>query len=220
MLQTTDGSARAVEVKNEKSARKIRVLSFINKKGPVEKILGYYNRMVILVFGTARSGKSGYAETRLEGLGGSPKIYAAMSGIEDEEMRERVEIHRAMRSGKGFLTAECRDGLKAEDFPEGSAVLIESLTAWAANEMFTDEGVRTRGYVVGKILREIRALSERVRDVVIVSDDIFSDGVKYERLTEEYVKCLAELTVKIAESADEVTEVFSGLPFTYKTSQS
>lgn len=176
--------------------------------------------MMILIFGTASSGKSCYAETRLEGLSGSPKIYAAMSGIEDEEMREKVKRHQAMRSGKGFLTVECCDGLKAEDFPEGSAVMIESLTAWAANEMFGDEGVRDCGHVVGKILSELSELHERVREVVIVSDDIFSDGVRYEGLTEEYVKCLAELTVKIAECADEVTEIFSGLPFTYKMSQS
>ncbi|MBQ9574200.1 MAG: bifunctional adenosylcobinamide kinase/adenosylcobinamide-phosphate guanylyltransferase [Synergistaceae bacterium] len=176
--------------------------------------------MMILILGTARSGKSSYAETRLESLKGLPKIYAAMSRIEDDEMRERVKRHQAMRSCKGFMTVECGNGLKAEDFPEGSAVLIESLTAWTANEMFCADGVRPCGDVVEKILSELSELGERVREVVIVSDDIFCDGVRYEGLTEEYVKCLAELTVKIAESADEVTEVFSGLPFTYKTSQS
>ena len=57
-----------------------------------------------------------------------------------------------------------------------------------------------------------------VKDVVIVADDVFSDGGGYGSLTEEYVKALAELTVKIAETSDEVIEVFAGKPITYTIS--
>ncbi|MBQ6969584.1 MAG: bifunctional adenosylcobinamide kinase/adenosylcobinamide-phosphate guanylyltransferase, partial [Synergistaceae bacterium] len=60
--------------------------------------------MLILISGQADSGKSLYAETRLSEFRSSPKIYVAMSKIVDEEMRERVKKHQAMRSGKGFIT--------------------------------------------------------------------------------------------------------------------
>ena len=172
--------------------------------------------MLILIFGQAGSGKSRYAEERLSELSGNPKIYAAMSQVEDEEMRERVKNHQAMRAGRGFLTVERTHDLSGAEIPEGSSVMIESLTAWTANVMFADGEAKPSGYVVREIFADFKALLGRVRDVVIVVDDIFSDGGGYDALTEEYVKALAELTVKIAEAADEVTEVFAGMPFTYK----
>lgn len=175
--------------------------------------------MLILISGGAASGKSRYAESRLSELKGQPKIYAAMSEVYDEEMRERVKIHQAMRAGKGFLTLERTRGLGEANIPAGSSVMIESLTAWAANEMFAAEGVRDGGHVAGKVLADLSVILGRVRDVVIVADDIFSDGGGYDSLTEEYVRTLAELTVRIAAIADEVTEVVSGLNVCYKRSE-
>ena len=173
--------------------------------------------MLILIFGQSGSGKSRYAEERLSELSGNPKIYIAMSQVVDEEMRERVRNHQAMRAGRGFLTIERTRDLSGAEIPEGSSVMVESLTAWTANVMFADgEGLKPSGHVVREIFADFTALLGRVRDVVIVVDDIFSDGGGYDALTEEYVKALAELTVKIAEAADEVTEFFAGMPITYK----
>lgn len=174
---------------------------------------------MILIFGGASSGKSRYAELRLSELtelSGQPKIYMAVSEVYDDEMRERVRIHQAMRADKGFLTIERTRDLGGANIPAGSSVMIESLTAWAANEMFTADGVKGSGHVVRKILEDLSVIVERANDVVIVGDDIFSDGGEYDSLTENYVKALAELTVRIAGIADEVTEVISGLPISYK----
>ncbi|MBQ6001292.1 MAG: bifunctional adenosylcobinamide kinase/adenosylcobinamide-phosphate guanylyltransferase, partial [Synergistaceae bacterium] len=102
------------------------------------------------------------------------------------------------------------------NIPAGSSVMIESLTAWTANEMFTADGVKGSGHVVGKVLADLSVIMERANDVVIVADDIFSDGGEYDSLTESYVKALAELTVRIAGVADEVIEVISGLQVSYK----
>ncbi|MBQ6113091.1 MAG: bifunctional adenosylcobinamide kinase/adenosylcobinamide-phosphate guanylyltransferase [Synergistaceae bacterium] len=172
--------------------------------------------MLILISGQADSGKSLYAETRLSEFRSSPKIYVAMSKIVDEEMRERVKKHQAMRSGKGFITVEKTQNLGRLEIPTGSAIMIESLTAWTANEMFTETGVKESGHVVTKILSDLSRLLEHAENIVIVSDDIFSDGVEYDALTEEYVKTLALLTVKIAEIADEVVEFVLGFALRLK----
>ena len=172
--------------------------------------------MLILICGQADSGKSLYAETRLSEFRSTPKFYAAMSKIVDEEMRERVKKHQAMRSGKGFITVEKTENLGQLEIPAGSAIMIESLTAWTANEMFTETGVKESGHVVTKILSDLSRLLERAENIVIVSDDIFSDGVEYDELTDSYVRALAELTVKIAEIADEVVEFVSGFALRLK----
>ncbi|MBR1657095.1 MAG: bifunctional adenosylcobinamide kinase/adenosylcobinamide-phosphate guanylyltransferase [Synergistaceae bacterium] len=175
--------------------------------------------MLILIAGGARSGKSSYAESRLSELSGYPKIYMAVSKIYDDEMRERVKIHQAMRKGKGFLTLERTQDLGNAEIPFGSDIMIESLTVWAANEMFTDEGVNASDSVVSKILLDLGKLLLRAGNVVIVTDDIFSDGGGFDELTEGYVKCLAELTVKIAEISGEVWECYSGINICYKTKE-
>ena len=172
--------------------------------------------MMILIFGGASSGKSRYAESLLSELSGSPKIYVAASEVYDDEMRKRVEVHRAKRADKGFMTIERPRDLGAVKFPARSSGMIESLTAWTANEMFTADGVKSSGHVEGKILADLSVIRERVNDVVIVADDIFSDGGEYDSLTENYVRTLADLLRKIAADADEVTEVIAGMPVRYK----
>ena len=170
--------------------------------------------MFIFIAGTARSGKSEYAERRALELGrNSQKIYIAAAKIYDSEMLRRVELHQTRRKDMGFLTIERPDGLGELELPENSCVLLESLSIWTANEMFTDSGVN---HDAGeKVFRDFITLRDSVRDIVLVSDDIFSDGVSYDSLTEEYIRGLARLHVRLAAIADEVVEIFAGIPLQY-----
>ena len=172
--------------------------------------------MIILISGTSRSGKSLYAENRLEKFASSHKIYVAVSKIVDDEMRRRVQIHKERRRQKNFITLEKNSELSFLSFPKNSSVLIESLTVWAANEMFRDDGIKNSEEVCEKIYRDFLALKKRSENIIIVSDDVFSDGIIYDYLTEEYLRTLASLTKKIAALADEVIECISGLCIHYK----
>ena len=96
--------------------------------------------MFVLVTGGAASGKSAYAENLLLRSSASPKWYLATMLAQDAESRARVERHRAMRKGKGFLTMECPFALEKLVVPKNSALLLECLSNLLANECFCPEG--------------------------------------------------------------------------------
>ncbi len=164
--------------------------------------------MFIFISGTSGSRKSLYAEKRLSEFSCEKKFYIATAKIYDDEMKERVEKHKAMRRNKGFITIEREKNLGGLKLPKNSGVLIESLTTWLANEMF-DEGQPE------KIFDDFLKLKEISKDIILVSDDIFSDGIIYDEATENYIKALAELSIKFSAIADEVIECFAGLILSY-----
>ena len=170
--------------------------------------------MFILISGTARSGKSSYAERRLYDMNSRVKIYIATAQIYDDEMLSRVRLHQARRKDLGFTTIERTHNLGELDIPEGACVMIEGLTTWTANEMFRAEGVFMDAGQ--KVYQDFRRLKEKAENIIVVADDIFSDGIIYDDMTEAYRKTLAGLEITFAREADEVIEVIAGIPFSYK----
>lgn len=76
----------------------------------------------------------------------------------------------------------------------------------------------TMSPVSKKIVQALVDLSTRVQDVVIVTNDVFSDGgnLIYDESTREYVKNLAEINCALAREAATVTEVVCGIPVIVK----
>ena len=170
--------------------------------------------MIILISGTSGSGKSFYAEERLKEFSTSKKFYVATAKIYDDEMKERVKKHQAMRKNKGFITIEKPFNLGNVKIPKNSSVLIEALTTWLANEMFENNNQTP----VERILSDFHILKAKCENLILVSDDIFSDGIIYDEMTEKYIKALADIVKKIAAEADEVIECFAGLTIKLKRS--
>jgi len=173
--------------------------------------------MMILICGSSGSGKSKFTEDLLEKFKSEKKFYVAASkifampdGRQDLEMLERIKKHKAMRAGKNFITIEREKNLGGLNFPESSSVLIESLTAWLANEIFDSIGGQEK--IFEKIFDDIQTLKAKCENLILVSDDIFSDGIIYDDSTEFYRKTLAALMIKSASISNKVIEIFSGLP--------
>ena len=172
--------------------------------------------MFIFVSGATRSGKSEWAEAAVAALsGGEPMVYLATARAADEDMRRRIERHQARRRGRGFLTIERPCGLSGvlASVPAGASVLLECLPTWVANEMFREDGtVAAPPDVREEVLCAARGLRARCRHLTIVSDDIFSDGARYDGATELYLRLLGELHVRLAGEADEAVECAAGRP--------
>lgn len=171
--------------------------------------------MFLFISGGVRSGKSEWAERAALSLSPDvPRVYLATARVSDEDMRRRVERHRRARSGRGFLTVERERDLTGvlHSIPEGALVLLECLPNWAANEMFLEGGsVRGIDEVRGEVLHSTLALRDHVRDLIVVSDDIFSDGVRYDAAVEGYVRLLGELHVLLTARADAAVECAFGI---------
>lgn len=168
--------------------------------------------MLILVSGGAASGKSEYAEALIVKSSLMPRTYVATMQIFDAEDTCRAEKHRAMRAGKHFDTLECPRDLHLASMPQGGAVLLECMSNLAANEFFGGdrEGAKAR------ILRGVEGLCGAAELVVIVTNELFSDGIRYGDETEAYLALLADVNRSLAQKADAVAEVAAGIPIIWK----
>ena len=193
--------------------------------------------MITLVTGGSGSGKSAYAESLLSSCEGI-RYYIATMRIYDAEGEKKVERHRKLRAGKGFLTIEspmnvgkirfecageseqAQYGHEAEMKVQGNAekksALLECMSNLTANEMFTKDGMKSEEEVVEKIVSEIQTLSQKLDNLVIVTNNVFEDGVIYDAGTMEYLKALGRINAALARLADRVAEVVVGIPVELK----
>ena len=153
--------------------------------------------MLIAVTGGAGSGKSAFAESCVQRLPGR-RIYLATMRPSPGEGERRILRHRALRAGKGFETIEKARYLQTIDreILSGSVVLLEDLSNLSANAFFPEEGDQEK---IQKTLRipedplqevssGIRYLEECADHLVLVMNEVFSDGIHYGEETERYRK--------------------------------
>lgn len=76
----------------------------------------------------------------------------------------------------------------------------------------------TMSPVSKKIVQALIDLSTRVQELLIVTNDVFSDGgsLTYDESTREYVRNLAEINCALAREAATVTEIVCGIPVKIK----
>lgn len=175
-------------------------------------------RMLTLILGGAGSGKSEYGENFAGKAAekGAAKIYLATMEAYDLESRQRIQKHRLQREGKGFTTIEMPRNLQSECIPEGSVVLLECLSNLVANEMFQGNEIIPEEEIVLQIWEELKSLEKRAERVIIISNQIFSDGIDYDTGTKAYQKALGELHQKISQCAEQVIEIVCGIPIFLK----
>jgi len=179
--------------------------------------------MLILILGGSGSGKSAYAEEYTQMLSdGCRMYYIATMQVYGEEGRKKVQRHRKMREGKGFVTIEQQADLefaagKADDADGVEKVaLLECMSNLTANEMFAGEVPKCCEYVAEKIMQGVESLRKVFRHLVIVSNNVFEDGVVYDDTTTEYIRVMGTVNQKLAEQADKVIEVVVGIPLVVK----
>ena len=171
--------------------------------------------MLELVTGGSGSGKSAYAESRIcewNRQDPKPLFYIATMYPYGEETEKKIERHRILRKGKGFETLEWYTGLKLhleEGSLQGSDVLLECMSNLVANEMYMESGAGC--HADQAILEGIRELNQQCSNLVIVTNEVFSESVPDSSEMKEYKRILGKINREIATMADQVTEVIYGI---------
>lgn len=188
--------------------------------------------MIALVIGGSGSGKSAYAEQMaVKAAGNGSLYYVATMQVNDEEGKKKVERHQKMRAGKGFLTIEQPRRLEeaakkvtTENAPTGveKTVLLECMSNLVANEMFSEENLSAVMDEVKikqlshEIISGVTALQDSCDILIIVTNQIFEDGIRYDASTMAYIRLLGDVNRQIAEQAEQVIEVVAGIPIFIK----
>lgn len=179
---------------------------------------------LILIMGGSGSGKSAYAESTAveKAKDGASLFYLATMQVYDEEGEKKIARHRQQRQGKGFFTIEQPVDIagaipKIETAaPRGkNVVLLECLSNLIANEMFREQ-IEEAEAVSRKVAAEIRQLNDAVKELVIVTNNVFEDGICRDETTMAYIRSLGNVNAALAEMADCVVEIVAGIPVTVK----
>ena len=174
--------------------------------------------MRILVSGGSASGKSKHAEDLTVALckPKQPLYYIATMIPYGAEAQERIERHRLLRLDKGFETVECYQSSNMPDLPAQAVVLLECVGNMLANEMYLDESFDPQR--AQDVLRAINALASTVEHLIVVTNDIASDGIVYDEDTKVYQRQIGYINQNLAAWFDKVVEVVCSIPLVHKQS--
>ncbi|MDE6019885.1 MAG: bifunctional adenosylcobinamide kinase/adenosylcobinamide-phosphate guanylyltransferase [Ruminococcus sp.] len=168
--------------------------------------------MTTLITGGSKCGKSRYAERILDNYLGN-KLYIATMKPYGKEAYIAIERHRKMRDGKGFVTVEKYTDIHEIPLTDNCAVILECIGNLCANEMFCDNKIIDP---TEKIVNGVYRLSCIAKKMVIVTNQVGSDGIYYSEGTAKYIHILGEINQRISEFSDNVIECVYGIPILQK----
>jgi adenosylcobinamide kinase/adenosylcobinamide-phosphate guanylyltransferase len=163
-----------------------------------------------VVLGGARSGKSAHAEALVTSRP-APWTYVATAQAFDDEMTERIALHRARRSGN-WTTLDALLDLPEilEALPEGRPMLLDCLTLWLSNQMLAGRDVDAE---CGRLAL---TLSRPRGPWVVVSNEVGLGIVPDNALARRFRDSAGRLNQQVAAVADRVVFMVAGLPMQVK----
>jgi adenosylcobinamide kinase/adenosylcobinamide-phosphate guanylyltransferase len=173
---------------------------------------------VTLVLGGVRSGKSRYAQQLGEQVERVLFVATAPASGSDDEMRAKIERHRADRPA-GWATVEEPLELArvlTEQGAEYDLAIVDCLTLFVANLLHAENEEQNDAILDRQTTALCAALAAAPCDVVLVSNEVGSGVVPAYALGRRFRDALGELNQRVAEAADDVLLLVAGLPLALK----
>jgi adenosylcobinamide kinase / adenosylcobinamide-phosphate guanylyltransferase len=176
-----------------------------------------------LILGGARSGKTNHAirlATSWAAAQQLPVVYIATAQALDDEMRHRIEQHRAQRP-QSWQTIEAPSALAATLRAQPSAILVvDCLTLWLSNALLADFDDSQPNAAVRRWDEERTALlgwlAEYRGTALFVSNEVGSGIVPVSALARRFQDEQGRLNQEIAALCDSVTLVVAGIAMAIK----
>ena len=194
---------------------------------------------LIFVTGGAKSGKSKFAEELILSLnnGKQENVYLATSLVFDEETKEKVRLHKERRKNdwgtvetyKNFENNLNKYFPKTENEIKNN-MLVDCLTNMITNIIFEEKDVDwdnfdKKSYVkiveklnknVENSVNELLNITNQFENTVIVSNELGLGLVPSYPLGRYFREIAGKMNQAVAERADEVYFVVSGIPMKIK----
>lgn len=168
--------------------------------------------MIYYVSGGQRSGKSRYAQELALRLAERP-VYLATSRVWDDDHSARIERHQKDR-GESWETIEEEKFISKHDL-SGRVVVMDCVTLWLTN-LFTDAEFDSEKALAEAQL-EFDAFSQQDMTAIIISNEIGMGVIAESSSVRKFVDLQGWMNQYIAQKADEVIFMVSGLPLKVKS---
>ena len=190
---------------------------------------------IIYVTGGAKSGKSKFAENLLLSLndGKQKNVYLATSVVFDEEMKKKVELHKARRKNN-WITVESyknfsqslEEVMNENKKNKKNNMLVDCLTNMISNIIFENEEIDWEkpeknqlekcDENVEKEVQNLCEIFKNFENVVIVSNEVGMGLVPAYPLGRYFREIAGKMNQFVAEKADEAYFVVSGISMKIK----
>lgn len=163
------------------------------------------------ISGGASSGKSSYAIERVSGK----TVTFIATGVEtDEEMAERIRLHRAARPPGWTTVEEPFDLIRAVHRAKTDTLIIDCITFWVANLIYREglsgEEISSKAAAVAIFLKAAE------KEIVVVTNELGMGLIPEYDESRRYRKIAGEVNQIFARYAKEAYFVVSGIPVKIK----
>lgn len=176
-----------------------------------------------LILGGARSGKTNHAITLAASLAAArrlPVVYVATAQALDDEMRHRIDRHRAQRS-QSWQTLEAPHALAAALRTQPPVILlVDCLTLWLSNALLLDFDEAQPNAQLRRWDEERSALLSWLAEyrgaALFVSNEVGSGIVPASALARRFQDEQGRLNQEMAAVCESVTLVVAGIAMAIK----
>jgi adenosylcobinamide kinase/adenosylcobinamide-phosphate guanylyltransferase len=171
-------------------------------------------KRIVFITGGARSGKSEFALKTAEKMG-KKKAYIATAESLDDEMRDRIEMHRKQRGNEWHTIEEPRNLAKVfKSLQSGYDIaIVDCLTLWISNLMgdgLTDEAILKKADTISNTVDKVKC------SIIFVSNEVGMGIVPENPLARRFRDVAGKVNQTIASISDEVYYMVAGIPVKIK----
>jgi len=169
------------------------------------------SRLLVVILGGTRSGKSRFGRERAAALAaGGPVAYVATAVPGDHELDDRIRRHRADRPAE-WQTIEPGVHLAAaiRGVAPTTTILLDGLTLWASLAL-ADDATRVDAVLDGDFAEVLDAIADHDAPVVVVSDEIGLAMVPLDPLARAFRDLLGIAHQRLVARSDEAWLMVAG----------